>query len=94
MTSYLKQLTHVYTASCVGRTIKCQNPHVRVQDDGDEQREDDVDEEHDEAVQVDSRKAVDHRRLEGDHAEGGKHVVAWNEKHLNDMDRRRKCGSL
>ena len=53
---------------------------LRVHDDCDEEREDDVGEEHDEAVQVDPWEAVNHRRTVGNHAERRKHVVAWNQK--------------
>ncbi len=60
-------------------------PFLRVQNDGDEKGEDDVDEKHDEAVQVDPRKPVDHGSLEGDHAERGEHVVAWNPTHFESV---------
>ncbi len=48
---------------------------LRVHDDCDEEREDDVGEEHDEAVQVDPGETVNHRRAVRNHAERGKHVV-------------------
>ncbi len=51
------------------------NSDLRVHNDGDEEWEDNVDEEHDEAVEVDPREAVDHRRLVWYHAERGEHVV-------------------
>ena len=52
---------------------------VRIHDDGNEERQDNVDEETDEGVEINSAVDPDRERLHGNGTEGGEHVISVNE---------------